>query len=112
MGAARRVRAAAVRRGQSDADQILPVAAGPDRLARVPPAVDEYFRRAGEAAGYGYRAFSRSRISVSRTTSCEGGAGGGGVACSFFSRRFMPRTTMNITKATMMKLIDTVMNVP
>jgi 4-hydroxy-tetrahydrodipicolinate synthase len=32
------VRAAAVRRGQPDADQILPVAAGPDRLAGMPPA--------------------------------------------------------------------------
>ena len=44
------VRAAALRRGQSDADQAPAVAAGPDRLARMPPAADEDLRRAGEAA--------------------------------------------------------------
>ena len=40
LGAARVLRAAAVRRGQSDADQVPAVAAGPDRLARMPPAAD------------------------------------------------------------------------
>jgi hypothetical protein len=50
LGAARVGRAAAVRRGQPDADQAPAVAAGPDRLAGVPPAADEDLRRAGAAA--------------------------------------------------------------
>ena len=46
LGAACVLRAAAVRRGQSDADQVPAVAPGPDRLARMPPAADADFRRA------------------------------------------------------------------
>ena len=50
LGAARAPGAAAVRRGQPDADQVPAVATGADRLAGVPPAVDADIRRAGEAA--------------------------------------------------------------
>ena len=44
------LRAAAVRRGQPDADQAPAVAARPDRLARMPPAADAHLRRPGAAA--------------------------------------------------------------
>ena len=50
LGAARAPGAAAVRRGQPDADQVPAVAAGPDRLAGMPPAVDADIRRPGAAA--------------------------------------------------------------
>ena len=50
LGAARLGGAAAVRRSQPDADQASAVAAGPDRLTRMPPAADEDFRRPGAPA--------------------------------------------------------------
>ena len=55
LGAARRLRADAVRRSQSDADQASPVAAGADRLAGMPAAAHEDLRRAGPPARRGVR---------------------------------------------------------
>ncbi len=52
LGAARRLRAAAVRRGQPHADQVSAVAAGADRLAGMPPAVDADFRVARTPVGH------------------------------------------------------------
>lgn len=53
-----------------------------------------------------------SRISISSLSVEEGSGGAAGAAASAFFRLFIALTTMNSTKAMMMKLIETVMNLP
>ena len=114
------LRAAAVRRGQPDADQVPAVAAGPDRLARMPPAVDADLRRAGAAARRRLRRAAGGlcarlqEIADLRQQLLLLGRRRGRRRGGLFlpNRRFMPLITRNSTQAMIRKFTVTVMNWP
>ena len=82
------------------------------RIARVLQKQAERLARRLFSIGFPYFALSRSRISVSSTTSCGGAAGAAGLGASFFLSLDASLTTKNTDSAIRKKSTTVWMNVP